>query len=373
MDPGPHHLLSVWNPSYAADAMDAHLDVLLAWAGRRAEGGAGDDEVYVWWAKLASANRQQPLPHRADVLALDAQIQAGTETHLYLTDYRSLYVAYLGEVAGDDVRDEPDERDHVPAYYFARPERADFWFRLFDIRRLVADDTVAVVGELRGLRNLRYNERPVSLYGGIVDLPLIVRREGEEAGWFADRASLIEERLWAERDGRLRGETERLAADLRDNVIGREVWPRLQLGTRSFLATAEAVFRRHRDDPHFDFATAAIEYAKAIEVELNALLRAGLRDVAGNAHQTLGALAGLLDDPPPAFGKWLGRAFPNRAGFFTGELAARVRAIADLRNPAAHRAPVSLAAASCLRDETLGVGQEGLIVRLARLGEQRRG
>jgi hypothetical protein len=29
-----HHLLTLWNPSYAADAMDEHLRVLLDWAGR---------------------------------------------------------------------------------------------------------------------------------------------------------------------------------------------------------------------------------------------------------------------------------------------------------------------------------------------------
>jgi hypothetical protein len=38
----PHHLLTLWNPSYAADAMDEHLSVLLDWAGR---GGAVVDPV----------------------------------------------------------------------------------------------------------------------------------------------------------------------------------------------------------------------------------------------------------------------------------------------------------------------------------------
>ncbi len=35
----PRHLLSVWNPSYADDAMDRHLEVLLRWAARYAGGG----------------------------------------------------------------------------------------------------------------------------------------------------------------------------------------------------------------------------------------------------------------------------------------------------------------------------------------------
>ncbi len=367
------HLVTVWNPQYAPEAMDQHLGILLDWARRRAEGSAEDEDVYVWWAKLASANRQRPMPHRDEVLALNAQVEAEHETHLYFTDYRSLYVAHVGEVRGDDVRKDAAERDHVPAYYFARQEAADCWFLLWDICRLVGDDTSAVADELRHLRNVRYEDRPVSLYGGMVDLPLIVRRDGEEAGWFSDRESLLGEMRWAERDRHLRGETERLGAELRDNLVGRDCWARISLTARGFLATAESVFRLHRDDLHFDFAAAAIEYAKAIEVELNALLRPGLRELGETAHQSLGALHRLLDAPPPALNQWLKRAFGAKAAFFTVELPPRLGAIADLRNPGAHERQVGLARASSLREETLGIGQEGLIVQLARLKEARRG
>lgn len=33
----PRHLLTVWNPAYADDALDAHPRVLLRWAERDAE------------------------------------------------------------------------------------------------------------------------------------------------------------------------------------------------------------------------------------------------------------------------------------------------------------------------------------------------
>ena len=84
----PTHLLTVWNPSYVDDAMDAHLRVLLRWAERRDRGEAAPDDVYVWWAKLRSPRREGDLPHVDDVLALNEQITADVETHLYLTDYR---------------------------------------------------------------------------------------------------------------------------------------------------------------------------------------------------------------------------------------------------------------------------------------------
>ena len=118
-----HPLLTLWNPSYAADAMDAHLAVFLDWAGRWRRGEAPEH-----------------LPQQA-----------------------------------------PGELEHMPHYY--RSQFADFWFRLWDIRRLVADDTPAVIEELKRLRNIRYHDRPVSLYGGMVDLPLIVTRP-DEVSWF---------------------------------------------------------------------------------------------------------------------------------------------------------------------------------------------
>ena len=34
----PRHLVTVWNPSYAQDAMDEHLAVLIDWAGRAQAG-----------------------------------------------------------------------------------------------------------------------------------------------------------------------------------------------------------------------------------------------------------------------------------------------------------------------------------------------
>jgi len=158
-----------------------HLSLRLEWSRRRAAGQAEADEVYVWWGKIRSKNREGRLKHHDQVTALDAQAQAGTETHLYLTDYRSLYVAEVGEVTDEDVREGAGEGAHVPEYY--EGHHADFWFRLFDIRRLVSDDTPAVIEEAGKLRNVGYHDWPVSLYGGMV-------RPGR--GYFRARASMYE-------------------------------------------------------------------------------------------------------------------------------------------------------------------------------------
>jgi hypothetical protein len=178
------HLLSVWNPAYATDAMDAH-------------------------------------------------------------------VADLGEITGDDPRNHPDDRARMPDDY--RDLACDAWFQIWDLRRVVANDTTGVIEALRPLRNTRYHDRPVSLYGGMVDLPLIVWRD-PEADSFEDRRALIEDRLWVEPEGE---------------------WT-------PFLASAEAVLRARREDVTFDFGAVAAEYAKAVETELNALLFPLLRRAWGS-------------------------------------------------------------------------------------------
>lgn len=383
----PSHLLTVWNPSYAEDALDAHLRILLRWAERSRDVAdlTGADDVYVWWGKIKSPNRDEPLPHAAEITAIDAQPHEDIETHLYLTDYRSLYVGHLGEVTTDDILSEEGEAEHAPSYY--RGREADFWFRLWDLRRLVADDTPGVIEELRCLRNTRYHDRPVSLYGGMVELPLIVTRD-DGARWFADRDFLTGGRLWAERDADFRADTQRLARELPDNLFGRAVWDAFESATRMFLTTAEAVYRGRRDDPLFDFSGPAVEYVKAVETELNALLfprlrrrleKAALKDretrVDGRpldlgarvGHQSLGAVLHLLEKDQ-VVARALGNAFSHEdAGWLRTRAPLELRPVLEVRNAAAHSGAVSREQAAWLRERVLGIGGEGVLVRLARI------
>ena len=382
MDPDrPRHLVSVWNPAYAVDAMDAHVAVLVERARAHRRGEIPEDEVHVWWGRIRSARRQEELPHLSDVLALDDQIEADVPTYLYLTDYSSLYVADLARITVDDVRAKRETA--IPAYY--RDQECDLWFQLWDVRRLVVQDTRAVVQELRRLRNLRYHEQPVSLYGGMVQLPLLVWREAE-VDWFGDRAALTDGLLWAEKDAEFRSEAARLSADLRDNLFGPRIWNLMEPATRTFLASAEAVVRARREDPVFDFSGTAVEYAKALETEVNAivlpLVRSALEDrpqgerlvhVDGReldlgrpvSHQTLGALR-LLLTREPVVKKALQHAASAHVGYLTDpyKLPGRMEAVQELRNPAAHSKAIGREEVLKVRDELLGIGRPGVLVEL---------
>lgn len=376
----PLHLLGVWNPSYDADAMTAHLEVLLRHARAHRAGECDEEEVYVWWGKVRSSNRQQPLEHLSQILALDEALRSGsaTELHLYLTDYRSLYVAHVAEITADDVLAD-DEEAHVPAYYRGSTLACDCWFRLFDVRRVITDDTLAVIHELKQLRNVRYHDRPVSLYGGMVDLPLLVRRD-DDARWFDAelRHRYTDGRFWVEFDAE-QGGNAAMQAELRDHRFGPALWSALDPAARSFIASAEQIFRAHHRDAASDLSPVALNLARALELQTNRVLRQALsrapqelrrqnvegitRDLCDGASWTLGTLADAITGDSARV-SWL-RQKLRHGGWFTGSLPAILDDVAQVRNPAAHGAEVKRDDVLRLRARMVGVGCVGSLVELA--------
>ncbi len=375
------HLVTVWNPAYAADAMEVHQRILRAAAEACREKWCDEDDVYVWWAKLRSSNRLKPLPHLDEILAIGAEQcvdEPDAETHLYLTDYRTLYVAHVAQITADDPRKVLAERARIPAYYLADGRVADFWFRLWDIRRLVQDDTESVIHDLQQLRNARYEDKPVSIYGGMVDLPLIVT-EPEPVQYFdeATRAQVTGGAYWVEFEAGQAGGG-RLARDLRQNLFGDEAWHRLDPATRTFVVTAERIFRDHVDDPAFDLAPALVELSKALEVTCARVLRPVLvkapKEVRGGlgsedlpeawaAHpRTLADWARILGSSK-AMADYLGRTLAG--GRWLAESLGPVLAdFARYRNPAAHETVAGRADVIRWRQRILGIGCEGVLARL---------
>ena len=379
------HLVTVWNPAYARDAMDEHLRVLREWGRRFTEGSIDEDDVYVWWGKVKSSNRQQPMAHRADALAVGDQPD-DEEVQLYLTDYRALYVGDVLEVRGDDLPASEDA--HVPSYYRERDLRCDLWFRLGDVRRLVVDDTLGVVEELKKLANVHYNDRPVSIYGGMVNLPLVVTRpDGARFFDLDERETLAGDRLWAEFDAEQGAGIATVERDLRDNRFGETLWYALEPTARVFAATGERLYRDHRADAAFDFSPSLTSLAKAVEVQANAILRraaarlspaarranVGGRTVDLTEHRslTLGELARAIGGERE-LSEGLARVLDN-ARWFRESFPAMLDALAEARNAAAHSGMTDRDTASHWRNRLIGVGCEGDLVALARTRVKRVG
>jgi len=381
--PEARHLLSLWNPTYSNVAMDVHLRVLLHWAEEAEQGDAAPSDVYVWWARLRSTGRRGPHPYQDQILQLDEQIRDGVETHLYLTDYRSLYVGHLAEITAADIpKGRPEEKGHIPDYVLKR--EAGFWFRLRDLRQVVSGDLAGTELEIQKLRNTIKPEKPVSMYGGIADAPMIVTRE-PPVRWFEDNEDLTGGQLWAQLEAQLRGESKRVARQLRDNLFGPRLWRAMEPASRTFLTSAEAVFRSRIDDPGFDFSAVAIEYAKAVEVELNALIFPAIRSALANKppkqreihgshsrldlgkpvrHQTMGAIAHYLDQAG-LVRKGIWTALKSDAEWILSEeFNGVLQKLLKLRNPAAHWEVTMGDMVGEQRAELLGIGCEGFLVRI---------
>lgn len=376
------HLVAVWNPSYASNAMEEHLRILLELAQRSDREELSQDDVYVWWGKVRSPNRQQRQAHQDDIRAIGEAVSSDAETHLYLTDYRSLYVADLDEVIEGDL--DAAEAAHVPEYYDRNQLHCDFWFRVVDIRRLVGDDLVAVIDELRALRNVHYSDRPVSLYGGMVDLPLVVTRpDGRRYFDSEEYDDITDGKLWAQWDAERAG-LGAIEIELRDNLFGATVWNAFEPTARNFIATGERVFRAHRRDPAFDFANVLGSFAKALEVQCNAILRRalrnatpmarlakvgdGTRDITTGRPLSIGELARVIGGEE-RLADGLRRAIEPKgsAQWFANQLPAILDEFADIRNAGTHAERVNRETATRWRDRLVGVGSVGDFTELGRV------
>jgi len=375
-----HHLVAVWNPAYAANAMEAHLSVLLSRVRDWREKKGDEEGIYVWWGKIRSENRQQRLKRDEQLRAIAVELaeDANRELQLYLTDYRSLYVGRVDGISWEDVSS--TDPGHTPTYYRDSGRECDCWFELGDIRRLVADDTIAVVEELRLLRNVHYNDRPVSLYGGMVDLPLVVTRPDGRFFFDDDACAVLPEgQLWVEFDAESGG-LGLMQRDLRENLFGDTVWLSLEPVSRTFVATAEKIFRDHRGDESLDFQAVLGPLSKAVEVEANARLRQALKaapdaarranidgetvDLRGGRPLSLGQLAHAIGGEK-ALNDHLARTLEN-GGWFAGQLPAILDALAGERNPGSHATRIPRDTARRWREQIVGVGCEGVLAALAK-------
>ena len=379
-----HHLVTVWNPSYAADAMEQHLGLLLHLAAEYDKGAITEEQLYVWWGKVRSPNRQGPQANAEDIRRIATELDAGErdEVQLYLTDYQSLYVGDVDLIREGGPGD--GESAHMPAYYEQERLAFDFSFRLRDIRRLVTRDMPEVIAELKELRNVHYNDRPVSIFGGMVDLPLIVTRpDGRRFFDDTEREALTGGDLWAEFDAEHASAVAVLERDLRLNLLGDTTWSRLEPEVRVFIAQAEKTFREHRDDHAFDFGPVIVGLGRALERQTNATLPAALRagvPIAARRANIDGRTVDLLEFRSLSLGELakvlggeqqLGAALRNtvaHGSWFTGGFPVMLDAFAEVRNAAAHGGKrIDRQQATEWRDRILGVGSIGEIVELAKV------
>jgi hypothetical protein len=128
--PQTKHLIVKWNPSesFEPDTIAVHAEILARFPTTR---------PYVWWGKISKTGKVG-IDH-AEVVAIQRQIKAGRETHLYLycpdKDKPTLHAALVEwiQVAS------PGEADRTPRYYTKIAYPIPFWIKVRDIRELTIE------------------------------------------------------------------------------------------------------------------------------------------------------------------------------------------------------------------------------------------
>jgi hypothetical protein len=186
--------------------------------------------------------------------------------------------------------------------------------------------------------------------------------------------------VWAEVDAEAVG-VGTMERELRENLLGDDAWPALDPAARTFIASVERIFRDQRADPAFDCGPIVANFAKALEVTCNAILRrVGPKlprevrtvtldrqpaDVTTGKPLSIGQLAHVLGNRTP-----LHRALRKRLAngdWFVDQLPKALNAVAEVRNPAVHRSRIDRDTAGTLRNMLMGVGCQGVFVELAKV------
>jgi hypothetical protein len=370
------HFVSISSPARGSSTIDAHLAVLFDLAARHG-GDAGDPlEIYVWWGGKRTSNGTPAPP---DAISLDARKPLGDgETHLYLTDYRSLYVAHVTELSDDNILS--SDRAHVPDCYLGEGNAPDFWLKLRDLRRIVGDDLLAVVEELKRLRHPENGAGPFSLHESPPHLPMRVTRSDDEPLFDEkQRIYLTDGRLWAEFDAEVGRGIGPLERELRENLFGDAAWLALDPAVRTLIAAAEKRFREHRDDPAYDFAVVLDCFTRALEAQCNFILRRAVRRATAAArHARVGSrIVDLLSFRPLSL-REMARAIRSerdleialRTGldngvWFTASLPEIMADLVEVRGPRSRGTRLDRETVTRWRSQLVGIGCTGILVELA--------
>ncbi|MEO8031643.1 MAG: hypothetical protein ABI765_12385, partial [Gemmatimonadota bacterium] len=157
-------------------------------------------------------------------------------------------------------------------------------------------------------------------------------------------------------------------------------WQALDSISRTFLGSAEKIFRDHRSDPAFDFGAVIGLFAKVLEVEINARMHSGLANTPDEARLqnvdgksvdlsktrlTLGQLAHALAGSQARHFALCSRL--EHGDWFSGSIAPILKDFILVRNPGTHEERVSREIAVRWRNRLVGVGCEGVVAQLARV------
>ena len=363
------NLLTLYNPYYQKDVIDQHVNILLS--------QDSQSTATVAFGKIRSKLRDYE--HLFEERLQEIYRSAAKENYfqLFLTDYSSVYVAKVIEVASSDCE------VMAPAYYEDKDLDVENWFVISDIRRIVHDDFEQVRDNVLGnFTTPNFGSHHYAVYGNSYVYPLVVEMDSEVDYFETDNDEFRYFTEIFKSEKRL--ETKQALIDYR---FGKEVFYALHPNTQDALISAEIEFRENKDDPLYDFTAIVIHLSKAFEKEIYLFMRAlfikliewdeRLGDieysVQGRSYRlsdyknhkpNLGTNKFLLNNQhiKKAINDHI-KDFPLRY-FIFATISKTINAVQPVRNEAAHGETTSLGECVALRSRVVGIGESGVLCEL---------
>jgi hypothetical protein len=375
-DNNMHNLLILYNPYYNQEMLEDHVRIL----------GAYEDmtQARVGLGKIRSKMRDYEHSRGERIDALYGAISPQSPLQLYLTDFSSMYVCYVEEVA-----DVLPEGVDAPEYYAQLD--VEKWFVVSDIREIARNDFEYVRDQvLVGLTTPNYGNHTYALYGNRYDYPLEVEQK-EPLHYFESFhtgkrhfGKVFKSSTYAA-----------LQQDLIHYVYGREILYAMHPDSMESIIHAEMVYAEHRENATYDFASVVVQYAKAFENELYYFLRRLFEKLMGYdsalesiGYQVQGREFVLYDylsqKPNMGTNKYLlgnnsiYKAYTAYYDYKTHatllnllkyDIKHAINTIQSIRNEASHGGSISKAECQEVRAVMLGIGRESIMSTMMKARE----
>jgi hypothetical protein len=262
--------LSVWNPYYEPQTIAEHVSILRA--GKR----------HVWWGRIKEGQRLSAAEARRKWSAVariaEEALAARRTPTLFVTDFQSLHALRVEEVRfGEELP--PGEEELAPSYYRVQRKHVPLWFRVADVKAISHDRLTTLRYFAEELGHVAaegadpatcgvYHYDPFASCTHVY--PIVVPGPPTEAIFGPGPRTIRGRRvaLHADLPETLFPPEIGEAYDQLEGLLGGATWNVLEEKSKSFLATAWVIHRRHARATGFDHAVIVTGLARALEAEL---------------------------------------------------------------------------------------------------------
>ncbi len=357
------NILMLYNPYYQKDVIEQHVDVLL-----------NSPLKQVAFGKIRSKLRTAEHPHEEKLESLYGAVSEKNYLQLFLTDYASMYVAKVVAVTDGDFH------NSAPTYYKDKSLEVETWFIISDIRRVVHDDFAQVRDRvLANFTTPNFGNHHYAVYGNAYIYPLMVEQD-EPLDYFADvEDGFLYSTEMFKSEQRL--EMKKYLVDFR---FGATTFHTFHPNTQDALIAAELEFHENKNDPLYDFTSVVIKLSKAFEMEVYLFLKVFFEklmeyncDLEELGYSVQGRDYTLYDylSHKPNIGtntfllkKYeIKQTIREKVGnaalryFVQATIPNAIYAVQPIRNESAHGESASLKDCVKLREQIVGIGQNGIL------------